>query len=158
MNGRLSELIRYKTGGRQVDFAKLLGWTPAYLAKLLRGENFGLQPVLTILSAFPEINARWFLFGQGDMLEVGQMFHLQREAFAHVKSLLDMERFIPVMTPDELRNFEEAIANGKIPHYSESALMEWELRIDARNKEINARVNAAKAKSDELCKRPTAKP
>ena len=51
-------------GGRRTEFCKLLGWTPQYLAKLLRGDNFGLQPVLTILSTFPEINARWLLLGR----------------------------------------------------------------------------------------------
>ena len=73
MNERLLEIIRYKTGGRQNAFAELMGWSPQYLTKLVKGDNFGLQPVLAILSAFPEINARWLLFGQGSMLEVGMM-------------------------------------------------------------------------------------
>lgn len=42
MNSRLLDIIRYKTGGKQSEFAALLGWTPQYLAKLLRGENFGI--------------------------------------------------------------------------------------------------------------------
>lgn len=42
MNTRLLEIIKYKTGGRQREFADLLGWTPQYLAKLLKGENFGI--------------------------------------------------------------------------------------------------------------------
>lgn len=83
MNSRLLEIIRYKTGGRQTPFAELLGWSPQYLTKLLKGDNFGLSPVLTILSAFPEINARWFLFGEGSMLEAGRLFDLQREHGAH---------------------------------------------------------------------------
>ena len=63
MNNRLLDIIKYKTGGRQKPFAEILGWTPQYLAKLLRGENFGLQPVLTLLEKLPEINARWLLIG-----------------------------------------------------------------------------------------------
>ena len=98
MNERLLEIIRYKTGGRQNAFAELMGWSPQYLAKLVKGDNFGLQPVLAILSAFPEINARWFLFGQGSMLEVGMMFDLQRQAMSHIQSLLDIDKYIPVMT------------------------------------------------------------
>lgn len=62
------DVIRYKTGGRQKPFAEFMGWTPPYLAKLLRGENFGLQPVLSLLEKLPEINARWLLLGQGSML------------------------------------------------------------------------------------------
>ena len=44
MNKRLQEIIQYKTGGRQKDFAELMGWTPQYVFKLLKGENFGLSP------------------------------------------------------------------------------------------------------------------
>ena len=67
MNTRLLEIIKYKTGGRQREFADLLGWTPQYLAKLLKGENFGITPVMTIVSKLPDINARWFLTGEGDI-------------------------------------------------------------------------------------------
>ena len=76
MNSRLQEIIKYKTGGRKTAFAELMGWTPQYLAKLLNGEHFGLQFVLPILEKLPELNARWFLFGQGRTLEIGKMFDL----------------------------------------------------------------------------------
>ena len=102
MNERLLELIEYKAGGRQTVFAEMMGWSPQYVAKLIRGENFGLSPVVSILSAFPEINARWFLFGQGQMLEVGMMFDLQRQAINHIQSLLNLEKYLPVMTGEQV--------------------------------------------------------
>jgi hypothetical protein len=37
----------------------MLGWVPQYFAKLLKVEDFGLQPVLAIVAKFSEINARW---------------------------------------------------------------------------------------------------
>ena len=91
MNERLLEIIRYKTNGKKMQFAEQLGWSPQYLTKLLNGENFGLQPILTILSTLPEINARWFLFGSGSMLEMGRLFDLQREAMPHIQSLLTLD-------------------------------------------------------------------
>lgn len=63
MHERLAHIIKLKAGGKQNEFAALMGWSPQYLGKLIRGGNFGLQPVLAILSKFPEIDARWFLFG-----------------------------------------------------------------------------------------------
>lgn len=157
MNERLLEIIRYKTGGRQNAFAELMGWSPQYLAKLVKGDNFGLQPVLAILSAFPEINARWFLFGQGSMLEVGMMFDLQRQAMSHIQSLLDLDKYIPVMTGEEVREFEEAIKNGRYPNFSPDTLSDLQKRLTERTENVNAIFSQATAKSDSLCKQKTHK-
>lgn len=157
MNERLLEIIRYKTGGRQNAFAELMGWSPQYLAKLVKGDNFGLQPVLAILSAFPEINARWFLFGQGSMLEVGMLFDLQRQAMSHIQSLLDLDKYIPVMTGEEIREFEEALKSGRYPNFSPDTLSDFEKRLTDRNDKVNVIFTQATAKSDSLCKPKTPK-
>lgn len=155
MNERLLELIEYKAGGRQTVFAEMMGWSPQYVAKLIRGENFGLSPVMAILSAFPEINARWFLFGQGQMLEVGMMFDLQRQAINHIQSLLNLEKYLPVMTGEQVREFEEAINTGRAPVYSPDTLSDLDRRLTDRNNEINAKFSEATSKSNRLCKRRT---
>lgn len=157
MNNRLLEIIRYKTGGKQTPFAELMGWSPQYLAKLLKGDNFGLNPVRSILSKFPEINARWLLFGEGSMLEVGMMFDLQRTAMNFIQSLLSLDRYIPVMTGEELNEFEDAIKSGRNPVYSLSVLSDMEQRLTERNNSINAKFSQANAKSELLCRHRTAK-
>ena len=157
MNNRLQEIIRYKTGGRQTDFANLCGWTPQYLAKLLRGENFGIRPVLTLLEVLPEINARWLLLGQGDMLEIGKLFNLQREAFAHVQAVLEIEKYIPYMSPAELHEYEQAVTTGRKPVFSPDTLSSWQQRASERETELGAKFAAANAKSDKLCRQRTAK-
>ena len=152
MNERLLEIIRYKTGGRQNAFAGLMGWSHQYLAKLLKGESFGLQPVLAILSAFPEINARWFLLGQGSMLEVGMMFDLQRQAMSRIQSLLDLDRYVPVMTGEEVREFGEAIKSGRYPNFSPDTLSGLQKRLAERTENKNAKFAQATAKSESLCR------
>lgn len=157
MNERLMEIIQYKAGGKQTVFAEMMGWSPQYIAKLVRGDNFGLSPVLAILSAFPEINARWFLFGQGQMLEVAMMFDLQRQAMSHIQTLLDLEKYLPVMTGEQVREFEDAIKTGRKPSYDPDTLSELDRRLTDRNKEIDAKFSEALSKSDRSCKRKTAK-
>ena len=98
MNTRLLEIIKYKTGGRQSEFAGLMGWTPQYLAKLLKGTDFGIRPVLTVLSALPEINARWLLLGDGEMIETLKYVDIRRKMLETMMSVLEMERYMPVMT------------------------------------------------------------
>lgn len=157
MNNRLLEIIKYKTGGRQTDFAALLGWTPQYLAKLLRGENFGIKPVVTLLEKLPEISGRWLLLGQGDMLEIGELFNLQREAFSQVQAILEIEQYIPVMTPEELYIYEQAVRNRRTPEYRPETLEKWARLTTTRKQEMEARFAAAIAKSTESCRQRTVK-
>lgn len=157
MKDRLQEIIRYKTGGHQTKFAAFMGWSPQYLAKLLKGDNFGIQPVRSLLEAMPELNARWLLFGEGQMLEVAQMFNLQREAFAHVQAMLELEKYIPFMSPEEMKEFEQALSGDKLPSYSPDTLTKWNERITERESVIDAKFRQANAKSDELCRQRTAK-
>lgn len=155
MNNRLHEIIKYKTGGRQREFANLLGWTPQYLAKLLKGVNFGISPVLTILEVLPEINARWLLLGQGSMLENAKLLDLRREAFANIQAVLEIEKYIPFMSPDELHEYEQAVTTGRKPVFSPDMLSSWQRRASEREEELTAKFAAANAKSEKLCKRPT---
>ncbi len=157
MNNRLQEIIKYKTGGRQTEFAALCGWSPQYLAKLLRGNNFGIRPVLTLLTVLPEINARWLLLGQGEMLEIGKLFNLQREAFAHVQAVLELEKYIPFMSPDDLHEYEQAVTAGRKPVFSPDTVASWQQRASEQEKELTAKFAAANAKSDKLCRQRTAK-
>lgn len=157
MNNRLLDIIKYKTGGRQKAFAELLGWTPQYLAKLLRGDNFGLQPVLTLLEKLPEINARWLLLGDGQMLNDDKVFGLRRDTYSRVQSILMFDRFLPVMSPEELRRFEEVLGGKSYPDFSDEDVARWEALLAERRQLLNARVDDAIAKSVTPCKRPKVK-
>ena len=128
MHNRLKDVVKYKTGGRQRDFAALCGWTPQYLIKLLRGENFGLRPVLTLLKVLPEINARWLLLGEGAMLEDDKMAELRRTAVTHAREMLELERYIPYMSASDLREYEQAVKTVRMPDFSPDAFAEWERR------------------------------
>lgn len=157
MNHRLLAIVKYKTGGRQKAFAEFLGWTPPYLAKLLRGDNFGLQPVLTILKKMPEINARWLLLGEGGMLNDGKMSDLRRETYSRVQSILMADRFLPVMSPEELHRFETVLSGKDYPDFSDEEVARWEALLAGRQQSLEARVDDAIAKSVMPCKRQKAK-
>ena len=80
MHTRLVKIIELKSGGKRVDFASFLGWSPQYLHKLIKGHTFGITPVITILTKFPEINARWLLFGDGEMIDNSDKICKQKRA------------------------------------------------------------------------------
>lgn len=147
MHTRLEQIINYKTGGRKAEFASLLGWTPQYLSKLLRGEDFGIKPILAILNAFPEVNARWMLCGTGEMIEEFKYVEVARATLERMLSVLDAERYMPVMSPSELHDFEQAVMGGGKPEISPSLLAEWERRLTDRKKELDEKFATAMAKS-----------
>lgn len=134
-----------------------MGWTPPYLAKLLRGENFGLQPVLTIVEKLPEINARWLLLGEGQMLNDDKVLGLRRETFSRVQSILMFDRYLSVMSPDEIRRYEEVLSGKSYPDISDETVARWETLLAEQQQALNARVDDAIAKSLMPCKHPKAK-
>lgn len=62
------ELIARIKASKKKEFAKIMGWNPNYLSKLTSGtQGIGLTPVMQILDKFKDIDARWLLFGEGEM-------------------------------------------------------------------------------------------
>jgi hypothetical protein len=135
----------------------MVGWTPQYLSKLLKGENFGMQPILTILEKFPEINARWVLFGTGEMLEIRKLFDLQHDTMMYIQSILDIDKYIPYMSGEEIHEFEDAVKTGRKPVFSPETIAKWEEQANDKSDELEARFATANNKSNELCKQRTAR-
>lgn len=126
MNKRLLEIIKYKTGGKQTEFAAFMGWSPAYLAKLLAGGSFGLRPIVAILTNLPEIDARWLLLGEGNMIEENRLNDLKRSVFQSVAKVLGLGKYITVMTAEELACFEDAVISAEKVKFDASTISKWE--------------------------------
>lgn len=153
MNNRLRQVVEYKTNGKQKTFAELMGWSTVYLSKLLKGDNLGLQPVLTLLKKLPEIDARWFLFGSGQMIDTAHPAAIVREeAMRHVQEVLDLERFLPVMSPEELQRYEQIIRGGGAPDFTAEDRARWLEQTYSRQRDLDKRFKDATEQSDELCR------
>lgn len=139
---RLLDIIQYKTSGKQAEFADIMGWSPQYLNRLTKGESgIGIRPIIALLEKFPELNARWLLLGEGAMITSGAD-EMKKRLFR----LLEIEKYMPVMTPDELR----CVTDGKYD-FDENTVKNWDLLLNKRNKEINDRFSAAYKRQEELC-------
>ncbi len=147
MNTRLQQFIQYKTDGKQNEFAEIMGWKPQYLHKMLKDGSIGIKPVLSLLETFPELNARWLLLGEGAMITTGA-----DEVKQHLFYLLSIEKYMPVMSPEELQHLQEGYED-----FSPETIAKWQHLLDERTKQINDRFTAAYKKQDELCKQKTAK-
>lgn len=150
MNERLLQFIEYKTNGKQVDFALLVGWIPQYVSKLIKGENFGIRPVITLLKTFPELNARWLLTGEGEMLSFNPATSVIKD---RLQRLLELEKYMKVMTPAELHQITE----GENLDFPQETFDKWEKLLEERDKEWEERKLEAMNKQKELCKMKIAK-
>lgn len=157
MKDRLKTIVRYKTNGKQKEFAVLMGWSPAYLNNLLKGTSIGLQPVIAILKAFPEIDARWLLLGEGSMLIEDKMSAMRHQTMAHIHTVLDLEKYLPVMSPEELKEYEKLVTTHTTPCFGNEAKMRWLSMTAERQMVLDTRVNEAMKKAIEPCRQETAK-
>ena len=73
---------------------------------------------MTIVSKLPDINARWFLTGEGDMIEEPKYADIRKTMLENMLALLDIEKYMPVMTPEELRDYELIVIGHKKPDFS----------------------------------------
>lgn len=158
MNTRLRQIIDYKTNGKKKAFAELIGWKPQYLGKLLHGDDFGLKPVLAILTALPEINARWLLLGEGEMLTPSGTATIRQEVFSHIEQMLNIERYMPYMTPKELGETEASILKGITPVFEQARIAEWGRLIAEREAVIQNKFEHAQHNQpeDKVCKQTIA--
>lgn len=136
MNTRLSQFIDYATGGNKADFARSLGWTPQYLSGMLKDCRIGMNPLLTLLSKYPELNARWLLLGEGAMLTAcGDAIKTQ------LTRLLNIEQYLPVMSAEE----QQRIINGDYD-FDADTYAKWDTLLDEKRTSIDGRIKAAMAR------------
>ncbi|MBO5860760.1 MAG: hypothetical protein J6Q45_03720 [Alistipes sp.] len=133
MNTRLSQFIDYATGGNKADFARSLGWSPQYLSGMLKDCRIGMNPLLTLLTKYPELNARWLLLGEGAMLTAcGDAIKAQ------LTRLLTIEQYLPVMTAEE----QQCIINNDY-NFDAETFAKWRTLLAEKRASVDGRIKAA---------------
>lgn len=68
VNLRLLEFLELNDVGNN-QFAASINVSKSYLAGLRNGSAMGVDKLLDIITAYPELNYHWLLFGEGPMLK-----------------------------------------------------------------------------------------
>lgn len=103
------------------------------LTKLLQVTAFGVTAINAILRAYPKLNARWLLLGEGGMLRGAGSSLKQR-----LLRLLELECDLPVMTGEEQ---ERIIASET--DYDRATIAKRPRLLHERNDEMQARFEVA---------------
>lgn len=66
---RFRKFIDYKKGNDSyVKIAEKLGMSNQRMSNLFSGKEFGIKVIEVLMKEFPELNIRWLVLGQGEML------------------------------------------------------------------------------------------
>ncbi|MGM9759298.1 MAG: hypothetical protein ACI30I_04175 [Parabacteroides sp.] len=139
MRERILQIIDYKTNGRQAEFARLMGWSKQYIGRLVTVGGIGINPIIAILKKIPEIDARWLILGEGTMLRCDDM--LRRRLL----EMLQLEKYIPVMSPEELRRFTDGDLS-----FTKDETAAWEASIQRKQDMMDARFRKAYERQKKL--------
>ena len=141
INDRIDFVIRAKAGSRS-KFAETIKVSPQYVNKIASpGGSVGLEPILTILRLYPDIDARWLLLGEGDPYVVPESVKdFRRKIGGRIDYLLAVEKYLPVMDPEDIKDLEAVIAGAPA---DPSRIPYWEIKLEERNRALEERVKKA---------------
>lgn len=141
---RIKIIIQQKAKN-QKEFAEMMGWSQTYVSKISTQQKPGLTPIMQILEKFKDIDARWLLFGEGYIFGSIEQGILRRITF-----LLDIERYIPVMSERELQAYLDAIQGRNETLFSDEVIKKWQELLSEKNRDRDARIYEAMRKNNEL--------
>lgn len=105
MNRRIKDVVDVFYSGSQKSFSEAVGWSTSYTSAVLSGKtSIGLTPILTILSTIPDLNARWLLFGTGEIVESKAVQKaVSSSLLGIIDKVISLEKYICVMSDDEIQ-------------------------------------------------------
>lgn len=154
LNKRLEDVVLCKAGGKKVEFCRMVGWTPQYLAKLIAGKDFGIQPVKTLLAVFPDLDARWLLLGEGSMFGTTGSEQVRSALHQRISTMLSFEKYLPVMSAHELSIYTQIINGNTSLRFDPETIISMETRLTKQSAEVNDIIKIAMEKS--VCRLPKA--
>lgn len=92
----------------------------------------GLKPIVTLAEKMPELNLRWLLLGDGEMIDPRDVQIRQKDALLDfVRAGLQAEQYVAVMTADERKVFECKLRSGIVPLFEPFERAELDERLNA---------------------------
>lgn len=102
---RFRKFIDYKRGNDSyVKIAEKLGMSNQRMSNLFNGKQFGIKVIEVLMREFPELNIRWLLLGEEEMLLQGYREKEEEKIRADLSSRFkEIESLIPHLSLNQLK-------------------------------------------------------
>lgn len=98
---RFRSFVDYEKGDMSyASFAKRLDMSSQRMYNLFKGQEFGLKVIKTLMIKFPELNVRWLVLGEGDMILKEFMEKKKNDILFRMK---ETESLIPFLSSEQLK-------------------------------------------------------
>lgn len=110
------------------QFAAMVGWSQVQMCRIVNNvQGVGLVPVQRVLETFPDIDARWLIFGDGSPFR-----DVQQRLVSGLVHLLSYEKYIPVMTESEQLRYLNAVNYLIDDLFPAETVARWENALNSR--------------------------
>lgn len=122
---RIQHLVNIKAAGNKSRFARMVGWQPQYMARVTKedGASIGLAIVTKILEAFPDVDGRWLVLGEGEPITADN--ELKRKLYQRIDEYARLADHINYMEPSELEAYNQALENREALKVSDDQIKKW---------------------------------
>jgi len=137
------------------EFADTIGIQRSNITHVLHERNKpGLQFITKILESFPDINAKWLLTGEGEMIEKSESSALKQSSlFQNTEDIVSPlpGRSKNPLPEKEKRNQDEDIMN-KFSHVTEKRAAETDYSVSEKKEKARSVEQIVVFYSDNTCK------
>ena len=115
---RIQKVVEFKCGGNENEFARLCGISPLTVRTVCRQGTNSVNLIAAIVAAVDEINPKWLLTGQGNMLYPFALAYAEAEYVQGVANMFKLATLLPKMSIEQQRRFIFAAKNGTKPDFT----------------------------------------
>lgn len=124
LQSRIQHLVNIKAAGNKSRFARMVGWQPQYMARVTAVDGpVGLAIVTKILEAFPDVDGRWLVLGEGEPITADN--DLKRKLYQRIDEYARLADHINYMEPSELEAYNQALDNREALTVSDDQIKKW---------------------------------
>ncbi len=115
---RILQVIKLATKGSRADFAALVGWSFVTINNVCRLGTNNAALLADIIRAVPDIDARWLLLGEGEMVRPFALAYTESLFLHRIADTLEVSALAAKMDGEQIRRLQLSLSRGEFPDFT----------------------------------------